>query len=204
MMTVEKPFHIQAIEHLRENYSPEHFRIAVQECRDVIAQVVAEDDSSDQQIARVRILRYLDLQLARAIRWSEDEADLMAIVLRSLIDLRHWADFVSKGPDEAARFLWEVGIDVREIHEKMEKAYPGALQPISVAIEGNRVSFDRRDDYERYDFQVCSKLIHPSALTINHPEMTLDNPVFKEQFAVEVLFRGWLILTTFHNLNWHD
>ena len=35
-------------------------------CRDVLAKIIAQDSSSDQQIARVRILKYLDLQLSRA------------------------------------------------------------------------------------------------------------------------------------------
>jgi hypothetical protein len=103
----ERPYHIQAIYDLKADHSPDHFRFAIGECRRVIAQLVAEDNSSDQQVARVHILRYLDLQLSRAVRWVEDEADLMAIVLRSQIELRLWADFVSKGPREAADFLHE-------------------------------------------------------------------------------------------------
>src|SRR6266550_4524278 len=75
------------------SYSPQHFRFAIGECRKVIAQLIAKDNSSDQQIARVHILRYLDLQLSRAIRWVEDEADLIAVVLRSQIELRSWANF---------------------------------------------------------------------------------------------------------------
>ena len=74
MTKEERPYHIQAIYDLKEAYDPDHFRYAIGECRKVIAQVMAEDNSSGQQIARVRILRYLDLQLSRAIRWDEAEA----------------------------------------------------------------------------------------------------------------------------------
>ena len=94
----EVPYQVTAINGLTENYSPANFRREIGECRKVIALVVAEDNTSDQQIARVHILRYLDLQLSRAMRWVEEEADLMALVLRSQIELRRWADFVSKGP----------------------------------------------------------------------------------------------------------
>ena len=92
----ERPYHIQAIYDLQADYSTAHFRFAIGECRKVVAQLIADDHSSDQQIARVNILRYLDLQLSRATAWAEGEADLLAIVLRSEIELRGWAEFVSE------------------------------------------------------------------------------------------------------------
>ena len=96
----ERPYHIQAIYDLRDDYSPEHFRFAIRECRKVIAQVMAEDNSSAQQVARVKILHYLDLQLSRAVRWIDEEADLLAIVLRSQIELRFWAELRIPGQGE--------------------------------------------------------------------------------------------------------
>jgi len=197
----EKPYHIEAIDGLRDNYTSARFRAEIGECRAVIAQVIAEDNRSDQ-IARVHMLRYLDLLLARAIRWSDEEADLMAIVLRSQIDLRAWAEFVSKGPDEAARFLNEVNIDIRELHETMDKAYPGVMEPLPEKITGKRVDFSRVDDQEAYAYKLCSKLIHPSALLILHPEVTIGNALYKEHLAVAVLFHAWYILTRFHDINW--
>jgi hypothetical protein len=198
----EKPYHIQAIYDLKSDYSPEHFRHAIGECRNVVAQLIAEDDSSDQQTARVRILRYLDLQLARAIRWAEDEADLMAIVLRSQIELRRWAEFVSTGPTEAATFLHEVNLDIQELYLKMDKAFPGAIQPLPGQITGRRVDLRRSGDGEEHDFKLCSKLIHPTALMLNHPEATIGSAANKEYLAVQVLFYGWLIVLRFHDLVW--
>src|SRR6185437_10658686 len=197
----EKPYHIEAIDGLRDNYTSARFRAEIGECRAVIAQVIAEDNRSDQ-IARVHMLRYLDLLLARAIRWSDEEADLMAIVLRSQIDLRSWAEFVSKGPDEAARFLNEVNIDIRELHKTMDKVYPGVLEPLPEKITGKRVDFSRVDDQEAYAYKLCSKLIHPSALLILHPEVTIGNALYKEHLAGAVLFHAWYILTRFHDINW--
>jgi hypothetical protein len=141
-MEPETPYHIEAINGLKENYSVPRFRAEIRECRDVIAHLIAEDNRSDQQVARVHILRYLDILLDRASRWAHGRADLMAIVLRSQIDLRAWAEFVSKGPHEAAKFLNEVNIDIRELHEKMDRAYPGAIEPLPVEIPGKRLSFD--------------------------------------------------------------
>ena len=83
----ERPYHIQAIYDLRADYSPEHFRFAIGECRKIISRVIAEDNSSDQQIAREKIL-VPELQLLRALRWIDEEADFLAVVLRSQMELR--------------------------------------------------------------------------------------------------------------------
>ncbi|HEY7334328.1 MAG TPA: hypothetical protein VH639_05560 [Bryobacteraceae bacterium] len=139
----------------------------------------------------------MDRVLDRAIRWSDDEADLMAIVLRSQIDLRGWAEFVAKGPQEAGRFLGEVNIDIRELHQKLDKALPDALDPLPAGITGTRFNLRRADDREEYYFKLCSKLIHPSALTILHPEAIIQ---FKEELAIGVLFYAWYILTRFHDV----
>jgi hypothetical protein len=64
-------------------------------------------------------LRYLDLQLVRAIAWAAGETDLLATVLRSEIELRGWAEFVSESPEQATRFLNdEVVIDANELDQK--------------------------------------------------------------------------------------
>jgi hypothetical protein len=114
------PYPVIAVTDLANNYSPEHFRFAIGHCRDVIAKAIVEDNSSDQQIARVRILKYLDIQLARAVRWIEEDADLMAGVMRSLIELKFWARFVSTSPEKASQFLNESLIDSRELYERLE------------------------------------------------------------------------------------
>src|ERR1700693_3616965 len=90
----EVPYPVTAVTDLANNYSAEHLRVAVGHCRDVIAKVIAEDNRSDQQIARVRILRHLDIQLGRAVRWIEEDADLMAGVMRNLIEVKFLVHFV--------------------------------------------------------------------------------------------------------------
>src|ERR1700761_2573917 len=126
-MEQERPYHIQAIYDLQADYSTAHFCFALNECRKVIAQLIADDHRSDQQIARVNILRYLDLQLSRTVTWADGEADLLAGVLRSEIELRGWAEFVSETPEQATRFVnEEVVIDAHELDHKMRKAFPSA------------------------------------------------------------------------------
>jgi len=132
--------------------------------------------------------------------------------LRSQIELRSWAEFVSLGPKEAASFLYEVNIDIRELHLKdirelhlkMDKASPGALQPLPTLVAGKRTELKRSGDEEEYAFKLCSKLIHPTALMLNQPEATISNQANKEYLATEVLFYAWLIVNRFHDLVWHD
>jgi hypothetical protein len=197
-----QPYHIEAIEGLRDDFSVPRFRTEVEKCRNVIQKLVAEDTSSEQQIARVHILRYLDLLLERAILWADDKNDLMAIVLRGQIDLRAWAEYVSTGPEEASKFLHEVNIDIRELHEKLDKAYPGTIEPLPVEIKGKRASLNRVDEQEEYDYKLCSKLIHPSVLLLLHTSELLESNVYKERLCVEVLFRGWWIVDRFHDIEW--
>ena len=87
------------------------FRVEIGHCREVIAKLVAEDNRSDQQRARYRILRYLDLQLARSVGWVDKEADLMAWVIRNLIELKFWAKFVSESGEKATQFLNESNLN---------------------------------------------------------------------------------------------
>jgi hypothetical protein len=198
----ERPYHIQAIYDLQANYSPKHFRDSVGECRKVIEHVVADDDRSDQQIARVHILRYLDLLLSRAIAWVDGEADLLAIVLRSEIELRGWAEVVSESLERATKFLNDdVVIDANELNEKMRNAFPG-VHPLPHLPSGKRQDPPRIGQTVDYDFKLCSKLIHPSALMLNHPEITIRNENNQAYLAVEVLFYAWLIVSRFHDINW--
>jgi hypothetical protein len=197
------PYHVIAVSDLANNYSAEHFRFAVGHCREVIAKVTAEDNRSDQQRARYRILSYLDLQLARAVRWVEEEADLMAWVMRNLIELRFWAKFVSEGPENATRFLNEADIDMKELYERLEKLLPADRpRPGVPPIEGKRVKVETSGDQEALTWKTACKLIHPSSWVINHFGETVRNPDNNEFFALQILMYGWGIVTIFHDIVW--
>jgi hypothetical protein len=200
----ELPYHIQAIYDLKANYSPEHFRYAIGICRNLIGKLTADVDSSDQQIARVRILRYLDLLLSRAVAWVEGEADLLAFVLRSEIELRGWAELVSESLERATKFLNDdVVVDAHELDEKMRKDFPGVPGP-SIPSSAKRKDPPRIGGTVDYNFKLCSKLIHPSALLLNHPELTIKNEDNKAYLAVEVLLYAWMIVDRFHDVNWTE
>lgn len=197
------PYPVTAVTDLATNYSAEHFRCAVGDCRDVIAKVIAEDNRSNQQIARVRILKHLDIQLGRAVRWIEDDADLMAGVMRNLIELKFWAHFVSDSPARASQFISEAEIDARELFDKLEKVVPSGTYEVSQLLaKGKRVDVEPSDGEEALLWKTCSKLIHPSSWVINHPADTIHNAYQRQVLAVYVVFYGWGIISIFHPIVW--
>jgi hypothetical protein len=125
--------------------------------------------------------------------------------LRSEIELRGWAELVSESLERATKFLNDdVVIDANELDQKIRQAFPGT-PPLPFATTGK---LGKRQDPPRigqtvdYDFKLCSKLIHPSALMLNHPELTIRDEDNKAYLAVRVLFYAWVIVTRFHDINW--
>jgi hypothetical protein len=197
------PYPVIAVTDLANDYSPEHFRFAIGHCRDVIAKIIAEDNRSDQQIARVRILKYLDLQLSRAVRWIEEDADLIAGVMRSLIELKFWAHFISASSENATQFLNEASIDARELYERLEKlAPPDTYQLETPPVQGKRVTVEPSGAKESLLWKMCSKLIHPSSWVINDLEGTVHNSHQRQILAIYVVYYGWGIINIFHNIVW--
>jgi hypothetical protein len=54
---------------------------------------------------------------------------------------------------EAAAFLNEVNIDIQELYLKMDKAFPGALQPLPAQVTGKRIELKHSGDKEKYSFK---------------------------------------------------
>jgi hypothetical protein len=149
-------------------------------------------------------LHAVNLQLARAVRWIDQEADLMALVLRSLIELRFWAHFVSQGNDKAKHFLEEANTDSKDIYERLLKAFPEETTPYNVPPVVKRVNPTRIDDEVELLWKICSKFIHPTSFVLDTPETTILNEDYRKVFAVKVLYYGWGILEMFHPINWTD
>ena len=201
----EVPYQVIAISELAKNYSSDHFRIAIGEVRDVVAKVSAEDNRSDQQKARYRILRYLDTQLVRAVKWIDDEADLLAWVMRNLIELKFWAKYVSESEENATRFLNESNIDLREVAERLDKIRPGDAEPMPELppnSTGKRIDVKRSGDQEELTWKTACKLIHPSSYVINNYDDTVGNKMNNQFYALQILMYGWGVVSIFHDIVW--
>jgi hypothetical protein len=125
----------------------------------------------------------------------------MALVLRSLIELRGWTEFISKGPAEAARFLHEANIDLQDIHWKLVKSYPDRVEPLEQEVSGSHIKFTR-DVGDDIIFKICSKLIHPTSLLLTKPQETLLDTEQRQTLAILVAEKGWHLLVMLHDANW--
>lgn len=56
----------EACKCLALNYSTEHFRYAISEVRKAIAHLIEQRQKTNQQIACVRVLKYMDVKLRHA------------------------------------------------------------------------------------------------------------------------------------------
>ena len=199
------PYHVMAVCELTKGYSAAAFQVEIGQCREVIAKLAAEDNRSDQQRARYRILRYLDLQLARSVSWVDKEADLMAWVMRNLIELKFWAKFVSESEEKATQFVNESNIDLRELSELLRRLMPDyaeTMPPLPPHSDGKRVDVRPSGDQEEFTWKMASKLIHPSSQVVNEFENTMNDPSNNELFALQILRYGWGIVTIFHDVVW--
>ncbi len=170
------------------------------DCLKKIAEVIAEDSGSDLQKSKYRILRYLDFQLARAACFIEADVDLMAAVMRNLIELRFWAKFVVESSENATQFLNEHDIDTKELAELLMKI-PGEGSSWSEmpSIEGKRVKVQQCGDMEKWTWKLCSKLIHPSSFMINQFDHRLRDPVILRILALQVVQYGLEIVSIFNH-----
>jgi hypothetical protein len=201
----EIPYHVMAISALAKDYSAAAFQVEIGHCRELIAKLADEDNRSDQQRARYRILRYLDLQLVRSVRWIDQEADLMAWVMRNLIELKFWATFVSESEEKASQFVNESNIDLREVSERLKRLMPNdaeTLPPLPPNSDGKRVEVRPSGDQEELTWKMASKLIHPSSQVVNGFENTVNDPSNNQFFALQILMYGWVIITIFHDIVW--
>jgi hypothetical protein len=193
---------IQAIAALASNFSREHFEHAIGECRIVLSNFIADDNSSEQQISRVRILRHIDFQLSRAVRWIDQEADLMALVLRSFIELRFWADYVSQEDAKADHFLKEAITDSKDIYDRLVKAFPEEATELEFDAVVKRERTSTHGEEEEFLYKICSKFLHPASLVLGDREGTILNEDYRKIFAIKVIYYAWGIMEMFHTIEW--
>jgi len=120
----------------------------------------------------------------------------MALVLRSLIELRFWAEYVSTGPEEASRFLAEADTDSVELYESMKKAFPDDVRVVEMPEVKKRVKSKQNEGNEQMLFKLTSKFIHPSSLVLHDMDATILSPVNRQTFAIQV--------TMMHDINWTE
>lgn len=194
------------IDELEANFSIAHFRHVVEAWRSAIADL-PESDSSPMAEAKRRIILYADLQMRRVVGSPEMDNDLLAGVLRNLMELRDWAKFVASDEKQAERFANESVIDARELFALVGAPVDPEIDAHMAAaahIQGKRKKFDRESEQDEFFWKLCSKLIHPSSLVINNTGMLLDDPTIRKRLSVRVALLGWLVMNETYNINFVD
>ena len=164
--------------------------------------MLSGDPTRDDDTARSRVLRRLDLQLARASTWAALEVDLLATSLRVVIELLSWARFISQGPEQVQLFLHDAKIDVRELFEKIE-SLAGDKETFTLLerADGKRIRTEPATKVEDALLKLCHKLIHPSAWLLGEMDTILNDESLRKSFSTNLLFFSWATVQTFHDIN---
>jgi len=116
------------------------------------------------------LLTYVDVQLSRMLTPKAVPVDLMALVTRNLIEVALWCQFITANKENMERFDDEVSIDLVDMFGLMEpsdKAYPSLQKAVKrLGVSGKSMRLEKKGG-DKFWFKLCSKMIHPTAWSIN-------------------------------------
>lgn len=194
----------EEIRKLDENFSVRAFQFAIYQCRLTITQLPSQQNPAVED-PKANIAEYLDVQLERAHEWADRDADLIAIVLRCLIELSEWAIHISEDSQNAEQFLEEARIDVKELLQfgpfTSDPEIAAGIREAIDSVKGTRVIFKGREPHDRLFHKVCSKMIHPSSVSINARKDFVKDEVLKSHLAVRVIVFAWRIIHSLYEVN---
>jgi len=154
----------------------------------------------------VPFVEYLDRQAERFEAYLDGPMDLLALVGRSLLEFFLLLNNVFTNQETRQLFVGEMYLDAEEIRTRIEKmGIPGHLlqtePPEWDAIPNKRVLV-MKDKFDDYFFKLCSKCVHPTALSILAPESLSGRFIFY-YFALNYLARSYnfLVDRVFHEID---
>lgn len=159
-------------------YTPEFVREQVKLLRAVTSTATEPEQPVPETQAGIRLIQYLDVQLVRLDSCAAGPNDMLALVVRNLLETLIWANFVMRGATEATQFLSEPAIDLKEI-AKLSRSLQStnssedlgssvaAIEELFLRVPGQRIRLMRNSHVEDMIFKVCSKYIHPSSWLLN-------------------------------------
>jgi hypothetical protein len=142
-------------------------------------------------------VEYLDRQAERFETSLEGPEDLLALATRNLLEFLALLHKVFINRKTRAEFLGEMYVDAEEIRARAEKmGIPRhileAEPPEWEDIPEKRLAI-MRDKSDDYFFKLCSKYIHPSAVSILAPK-ALPGPLIFYVFGCNYLMRSYNFL----------
>lgn len=130
-------------------------------------------------------LEYLDCQAARFEDWINAPLDLLAIVVRNLLEYSLLLPVVFRTPEKRTLFLNEAYLDVQDLDRKLGGMFSeiGATLPRRCEVErpdwlplSNDRLTGQRDPFDSWVHKFCSKIMHPTAIRVLAPDTLLDPP----------------------------
>ena len=121
-------------------------------------------------------LVYLDLQAGRFHDWLNAPLDLLALVVRTLLEFWLLTQEVFKSDEAAMQFIDEMYLDHRDILVKLAKTDPGMHKALGDELQkalqysGSHI-VAVRGEFDAYFYKFASKFIHPTALSVIGPEV---------------------------------
>lgn len=174
-------------------YTPEFVREQVKLLRAVTSTATEPEQPVPETQAGIRLIQYLDVQLIRLDSCAAGPNDMLALVVRNLLETLIWANFVKRGATEATLFLSERAIDLKEI-AKLSRSLQSnssedldssvaAIEEVFLKVPGQRIQLKRNSHVEELIFKVCSKYIHPSSWLLNGLHRLENNAPHRKLFC---------------------
>jgi hypothetical protein len=153
------------------DYSPEKVTDKVRELRGHLREdLLPKARLHSESTFLVPFVEYLDLQAERFETYLLGPIDLLALATRNLLEFVSLLNQIFINQKTRDQFIGEMYVDAEEIRVRAEKMgipkhmieedlpdWPDIPQKRLVVM---------RDRYDEYMFRLCSKCIHPSALSV--------------------------------------
>jgi len=153
------------------DYTAERTAVRIREFRDHLRdELLPGAKDHPQTTFLVPFVQYLDAQSARFEASLSGPMDVLALSTRNLLELFSLMNHVFTNQQARDQFFGEIFLDAQEIRDRLEKlGIPRKVlsdgPPEWYAVPQKRVPI-MRDDFDDYFFKLCSKYIHPSAISI--------------------------------------
>lgn len=160
-----------------EDQSPKTFdglKDAVRRFRPIIRELLKTPELSfNERHDRIfqNLLTYIDVQLSRVLAPDPIPVDLMALATRNLIEVALWCQFITTSEEHLQQFDDEVSFDLADLFKFVDPSsenYASLEQGVKRFIASGKLTrLERTGGSDKFWFKICSKIIHPTAWSIN-------------------------------------
>jgi hypothetical protein len=157
----------------QETRTSEGLQDATRRFRRILRALAKKKLSANKRHDRIfrNLLKYVDVQLSRMLVRKPIPLDLMALITRDLIEVALWCQFITASNENLRQFDDEVGIDLMEMLKLVDPSgteYP-SLQASAkgLGVSGKSTRMEKTGKGDKFWFKLCSKMIHPTAWSIN-------------------------------------